>query len=298
MYDHILVPTDGSDHALRAAEHGAYLAELFDATVHLLAVADVDAASGPFSAGGVDDEYIARLETEAESAVDATESVMTNVEAVQREIVTGQPSEAILDYVSTHDVDLVAMGTHGRRGVTRVLTGSVAEHVLRRSPVPVLSVRATHRTEVDDGYDEIMIPTDGSDEAAAAVEHGLAVADRVDARVHAVSVVNLGDVATGSEMGIPQGVLDQLEASATNAAESVAEAARAAGLDAVTATPTGYPGHALLNYVEDTDVDLVAMGTHGHTGLDRVVLGSTAERLVRKSTAPVLTVSTREADGT
>ncbi|QIO23414.1 universal stress protein [Haloarcula sp. JP-L23] len=296
MYDTILVPTDGSDHALRAATHGAYLADLFDASIHLLTAVDVDAASGPFSVGGVDDEFIARLKAQAESAVDATESVVANVETVRREVLTGRPSDVILDYVTSHDIDVVAMGTHGRSGLTRVLTGSVAERVLRRSPVPVLSVRATEETQVGEGYDEVLIPTDGSEAATAAVEHGVAVAQRADARVHAVSVVNLGDLATGSEMGIPPGVLDHLEESAAEAAESVAETARAAGLDAVTATPTGYPGQALLEYVTDAGVDVVAMGTHGHTGLDRVVLGSTAERLVRRSTVPVLTVSTRQRD--
>ncbi|MBX0324677.1 universal stress protein [Halomicroarcula sp. F13] len=296
MYDTILVPTDGSDHARRAAEHGAYLAELFDASVHLLAAVDVNAASGPFSAGGVDDEFVARLEAKAESAVDATASGMGSVEPVRREVVTGRPSDVILDYVADHDVDVVAMGTHGRSGLKRVLTGSVAEHVLRRSPVPVLSVRATEDTQVDDGYDDVLIPTDGSEAAAPAVDHGVAVARRANARVHAVSVVNLGDVTTGSEMGIPQGVLDRLEASAAEAAESVADVARETGLEAVTATPTGYPGHELLAYVEDAGIDVVAMGTHGHTGLDRVVLGSTAERLVRRSTAPVLTVRSRQRD--
>jgi len=65
MYDTILVPTDGSEHAVRAAEHARYLADAFDATVHVVTVVDVQTAAGPFDAGGVSAEFVARLESGA-----------------------------------------------------------------------------------------------------------------------------------------------------------------------------------------------------------------------------------------
>ncbi|MBX0294580.1 universal stress protein [Haloarcula nitratireducens] len=290
MYDDILIPSDGSEHAVRAAEHGAYIADAFDATLHLLTVVDVDAAAGPFSAGGVDEEYVGRLKSKAQTAIDALDDAVSGVETVQSSVVTGQPSTAVLDYVADRDVDLVAMGTRGRRGLSRYLVGSVAERVVRRSPVPVLTVRATERSAVGEGYDDILVPTDGSDYAAAAVAHALAIAERADARVHAVSVVNLGDVATGTEVGVPPKLVEQFETLAEEAVESVATAAREAGLDVETSVRTGVPARELLDYAEENPIDLVAMGTHGRTGWDRLLLGSTAERLVRRSPIPVLTV--------
>ncbi|WP_135304637.1 universal stress protein [Haloarcula amylovorans] len=290
MYDDILIPTDGSDHAVRAAEHGAFLADAFDATVHLLTVVDLSEAAGPFSAGGVDEEFVDRLETNAQTAIDALDDAVAAVETVQSSVLTGQPSKTILDYVDDHDIDLVTMGTHGRRGLSRYLVGSVAERVVRQSPVPVLTVRATERSIVNDGYDDILVPTDGSDYATAAVAHAIAIAEQSEARIHAVSVVNLGDIATGTEVGVPPGLLEQFETLAEESAESVATAAREAGLDAETSVSTGVPARKLLDYVANHDIDLVAMGTHGRTGWNRLLLGSTAERLVRQTHVPVLTV--------
>ncbi|MBX0303792.1 universal stress protein [Haloarcula salinisoli] len=289
MYDHILVPTDGSDHADRAAGHAALLADAFDATVHLLTVVDIETAAGPFSAGGVDDDYVEqRTASERDALAERAARVDGDVETA---VTTGQPSEGILEYVREHEVDLVVMGTHGRSGLRRYLTGSVAERVLRLSPVPVLTVRATEASEVGDGYGDILVPTDGSGRATAAVAHAVAVADAFGGTVHAVSVVNVGDIATGAEVSVPAGLLEELEAAATDATEAIATEAAAAGVEAVTEVRTGRPKHDLLEYVADHDVDLVVMGTHGRTGLDRVLLGSTAEALVRRAEVPVLTVS-------
>jgi len=294
MYDTILVPTDGSDHAERAVEHGAVLAEAFDATLQLLTVVDIEAAAGPFSAGGVDEAYIEdRTADEREALAERADSLSVPVETA---VETGQPAEGILDYVDDEGVDLVVMGTHGRSGLRRYLTGSVAERVVRLSPVPVLTVRATEASAVDDGYSDILVPTDGSERSDAAVAHAVALASAFGGRIHAVSVVNVGDIATGPEVGIPAEFLEELETAAGDATEAIAETAQAADVDAVTEVSTGRPKHELLEYVEQNDIDLVCMGTHGRTGLDRVLLGSTAEALLRQAAVPVLTVSEHPGD--
>jgi nucleotide-binding universal stress UspA family protein len=294
MYDTILVPTDGSDHARRAAEHAGLVAAAVDATLQFVTVVDLDVAAGPFSAGGVDDDYVEQLTEAARSTVDGTASLVDGDMAIESDVLTGTPADAILDYATDHDVDMVCLGTHGRSGLHRYLTGSVAERILRRAPVPVVTVRETDEREVGDGYDEILVPTDGSDRAAAAVAHAVSLGERFDSRVHAVSVVNVGDIATGSEVGLPENLLRELELAADDATAAVAGEARAAGLDAVTSVSVGRPKAALLAYVEDNGIDLVCMGTHGRTGLDRVLVGSTAEALVRGSAVPVMTVSPAE----
>ena len=295
MYDHILAPTDGSEHADRAADHAALLAEAFDATVHLLRVVDIEAAAGPFSAGGVDDEYIEQRTAGEREALSERRATIPEEIPVQTAVTTGSPAEGILEYVRETDIDLVVMGTHGRSGLRRYLTGSVAERVLRLSPVPVLTVRATEASAVGSGYGEILVPTDGSERAAAAVAHALAIADTYGGTVHAVNVVNVGDVSTGAEVGVPAEFLEELEAAGADATEAVATEARAAGVDVVTEVLTGRPKHELLAYVDDHDIDLVVMGTHGRTGLDRVLLGSTSEALVRRAEVPVLTVCEERA---
>nr|WP_255473506.1 universal stress protein [Halogeometricum sp. CBA1124] len=85
MYDTILIPTDGSEHAIRAAEHGRYLARLFDATVHVVNVADVQAAAGVFGAGGVDEEFMSRLDAKGEEAIEAVEDALADATPWRRQ---------------------------------------------------------------------------------------------------------------------------------------------------------------------------------------------------------------------
>jgi nucleotide-binding universal stress UspA family protein len=294
MYDTILVPTDGSDHAVRAAEHGLYLARLFDATVHLLNVVDVQAAGGIFDAGGVDAAFIERLEAEGEDAIASVEAVADETDALHSEIVRGEPSEAILDYADDHAVDVIAMGTHGRSGVNRYIAGSVTERVVRLAEVPVLTVRAVDETSFAGDYDEILVPTDGSEPAAAAIDHGLAIAEATDARVHAVNVVDVGGIASGSEYAPMSDLRAHLRGAGERATDEIASRAREAGLEAVTDVREGPPARTLLEYVSDREIDLVAMGTAGRTGINRYLLGSTTERVIRHCDVPVLAVNARD----
>jgi nucleotide-binding universal stress UspA family protein len=142
VYDTILVPTDGSEGADRAVEHALELAATYDATVHALFVVDT-AALVDLDEAAVDSDLVA--ESLGDRGQEAVERIADRAEAagvdVETAVERGRPVRAILDYVEAQDVDLVVMGTRGRSGLDRLLLGSVAEKVLRRSPVPVLTVR-------------------------------------------------------------------------------------------------------------------------------------------------------------
>ncbi|MFD1588802.1 universal stress protein [Halorientalis brevis] len=295
MYDTILVPTDGSEHAVQAAEHGLALARLFDATVHVLTVVDVDGATGPFDEADADEDLVTHLEAAGEDAIESVEAVATDADRLQTDVVTGEPAESILEYTASHDVDLVAMGTHGRTGLDRYVTGSVTEHVVRHADVPVLSVRAGSHAAPGE-YDNVLIPTDGSEYASVAIDHGLAIAERADARVHAVNVVDLGDLAASPSLTTPTELASRFESAGEDATEVIAGRARAAGLDVSTEVREGVPAKDLMQYADGNDVDLIAMGTHGRTGLSRYLLGSTTERIIRHADMPVLAVNAQPAD--
>ena len=132
MYDSILVPTDGSAVAERAGEYGCSLAERFDAVLHAVHVDEEPTLIGsddePSGESAVD--AIAELATERD--VDVTTAVRDGDDSVHREI---------LDHADASDADAIVMGTHGRSGAQRLIIGSVAEKVVRRSPVPVVTVR-------------------------------------------------------------------------------------------------------------------------------------------------------------
>lgn len=293
MYDTIILPTDGSDDALSAAEHGLALARRYGATVHVITVIDVQRAAGLFSAGGIDQEFVDRLEAAGEERVRAIESIAAAGDDVRSAVVRGPPWKApsvgILEYAADHDADLIAMGTQGRTGLRRVLAGSVTEQVVRLADVPVLTTRATERAVVHD-YERILVPTDGSENAAAAVDHALSIARTYDASVHVLFVVDLGLVATASDLGPHPLLLDELEARGEEATTSIATRVRGAGLDAVTEVREGFPSKIIREYATDNGIDMIVMGTRGRTGLDRLLLGSTAARVIRRAERPVLTV--------
>ncbi|APW97509.1 universal stress protein UspA [Halobiforma lacisalsi AJ5] len=144
MYRHILVPTDGSDPATRAVEQGIELADRFDATLHVLFAADVDERtpldlSGSQPVESVREHGRQLVEGVAERAPDSV-AVTTSVE-------DGDPREVILEYIDDNAIDVAVMGTHGRRGIDRLLLGSVTEHVMRNADCSVLVTRADEHEE-------------------------------------------------------------------------------------------------------------------------------------------------------
>jgi nucleotide-binding universal stress UspA family protein len=293
MYDTILLPTDGSDHSVRAAEHGYYLARLFDATVHVVNVVDIEGTAGMIDLENLDQRYADRLLEEGEAAIETVEATVGGDTAVTSAVLEGEASGAILDYADEHDVELIAMGTHGRTGLDRYVTGSVTARVVRRAEIPVLAVRATERSVIAGDYEEILVPTDGSEPAAAAIDHGLAVAERTDARVHAVNVFDVGSTSVSPNASPSTARIEKLKSEGRAATDRIATQARERGLDARTEVRNGFPSMDLLDYADEYDVDLITMGTTGRTGLSRYLLGSTTERVVRHAEMPVLAVNAR-----
>lgn len=144
-------------------------------------------------------------------------------------------------------------------------------------------------------YDEILVPTDGSPAADTAIEHAIAVASQFGSRIHALYIVD-GTAYSAMEGG-SEAVVEALESEGEEAVEHVAAAAEDAGVPVTTTVETGTPYRAITEYVGANGIDLVVMGTHGRRGIDRYLLGSVTERVVRTADVPVLTVRELEDDG-
>lgn len=137
-YENILIPTDGSVAATRAAEHTLSLAASLDATVHVLSVVD-DAALGPDVRSMIAREQSKQVAKDAVEAV-VSEANTRGVADIARHIEEGATIAEILDCIESNRIDAVGMGTTGKRGTDRILLGSVAEKTVRSAPVPVLTV--------------------------------------------------------------------------------------------------------------------------------------------------------------
>jgi nucleotide-binding universal stress UspA family protein len=136
-------------------------------------------------------------------------------------------------------------------------------------------------------YDTILVPTDGSVGARVALEHATDLADTYDAAIHSLYVVN---PAQGGELG-GDGLLQALRSEGEKVTEDARTTVEEHGLAAESAVETGSVHRVVLDYAAEQDADLIVMGTHGRTGLDRYLLGSVTEKVVRLSDLPVLTVT-------
>lgn len=286
MYDEILFPTDGSDGAKTVFNHVLDIADEHDARVRVLNVADTNRHSVLRKRGDVVDV----LRKEGKRIVDdAAERARERGVSVITEVVQGEPYTTIVDYAESFGVDLIVMPTHGRQGLKRFLLGSTTDKVVRRADTPVLTIKPDGDFHVDYPYRSVLVPTDGSECATAALSTGVDVVKADDAALHLLSVIDVTSLSVDLRSDIQIGFLEE---NAKQILEDASGFAENSGVEPVSETVEyGASVHkAILSYIDDHDINLVVVGTHGRTGFDRYVLGSVTEYLVRTSPIPVLTV--------
>jgi nucleotide-binding universal stress UspA family protein len=193
-------------------------------------------------------------------------------------LLNGPAPLALAKYVEEHEVDLVVMTTHGRGGVSRLWLGSVADQLLRRTTAPVLLLRAGHVTPPT-GFHRIVVGLDGSPESEAALRPALSLAGTTPgSRIVLVQVI---------EPLIPE--LDI--GPATASLEHLAHRVRLRGIAATTRIVTGTNvAERIHEIARATEADLVVVGTRATKGIERLTLGSVADKVVRGADRAVLVV--------
>jgi nucleotide-binding universal stress UspA family protein len=289
MYENILFPVDDSEDSSEILHHVGELANWADATIHLLFVADTTRDSVTV----VENTVVDALVQEGEGIVeDASKTLSTLGVEYETDVVQGNPAPTIVEYADRYGHDLIAMSTHGRRGVSRYLQGSVSEKVVRLSSVPVLTARMQPDEQLVFPYENVLITTDGSAGATRAAQHGLALAESLGATVHVLAVVD--DASLG--LDIRSAISGQEhEQAATEAAKEIIEEAETYGVtDTVQHIEQGDPADVILDCIDANNIHVVVMGTTGRRGTDRILLGSVAEKTVRSAPVPVLTIGGAE----
>lgn len=288
MYDDILLPFDGSDGADAIIDHAAAIADWADATVHVLFVADTNRNSVTVVGTGAVDSLVRHGE---EIVAEAAETLDAHGVTHETDVIQGSPAKTIVEYAERYGHDLIVTPTHGRTGLSRYLVGSVAEKVVRLATTPVLTARMRSDEQLRFPYERVLLPTDGSDAATRAADHGLALAAALDATVHLCSVAD--DTSLGPDVR-STALSEAAETAAREAVEDLAETAAEYGVEVVRHVDRGAPVEAIRDRIETADAHAVVMGTTGRRGTDRILLGSVAEKTVRSAPVPVITVG-REA---
>lgn len=306
MYQHLLVPLDGSRFGEKALPRALRMA--MDAGAHLTLVTVAVPAPGAARTGreaglrgdGSRDEGTRRAEAYLDEVTTRIREAGFEGELSTELLPAGNASHAIVRHAVEAGADLVVMTTHGRGPIQRAWLGSTADGVIRRSPVPVLLLRSR-----DDGsevpvdlsnrpgpFQTVLVPLDGSRAAEALVER---VPPLAAPRGRMILMRAIAPLVPAGSPYLPHAVRESqdheaLRTAARDYLEGVASGIpEAVGLDAeIRVVVQAQPGVSILEIAREEPVDLVAMSTSGRGGMGRLLLGSVADKVVRAAPCPVL----------
>jgi nucleotide-binding universal stress UspA family protein len=284
MYQQILVPLDGSKLSESVLPYVRCLARALNVPVRLLHVNDPETVAGIANPSRGED-YLRKIQN----------SVLKLL-AVSSSVETGKAAEVIVDMAARDRSTLIAMATHGRSGVQRWLLGSVGHKVLHATANPLLLVRPGEPPPPDSvQLKTLVVPLDGSHLAERVLPHAVALARALKSELILTRVFSIpvGVQVAPEAAYVPN--LSQLRENIREEArvylEAKVERLRAEGVDGVSCVlMEGDSAAEIIDLARKTPDNLLAMCTHGRTGLSRWAIGSVTERVVRHCGDPVLVV--------
>jgi nucleotide-binding universal stress UspA family protein len=295
----ILYPTDFSEPARYAGHYAAACARKLNASLHVLHVPGAQFPAVPGHTG-LD---LATYQEAGRVAAAARMDALLREDEFRGLDLTGSVSGAIVEgeiLKAAEASDLMVLGTHGRTGLSRVMLGSVTEKVIGLVSCPVLAVKhpdiavalpwggsiGGRRAAAPAGHLlNILVPLDGSTLAERALSEAQELARAFEAVVILFLVLSPSMTLHGTPVG-PVGETDQAEAKPY--LDRKQQALRAEGLMAEAVIRTGDAATEILDYAAERAVDLIAMTTHGRSGLRRWLLGSVTNKVLRGASLPVL----------
>jgi nucleotide-binding universal stress UspA family protein len=287
QYKKILCPVDFFKASSRAFDYALRIATNYHAKVHALHVVEpaISPAYGaPFSV----EDLTADLEKESRRLLQRFKErgAKANV-GVTTEVRLGDIDLGILHSIKNQKADLVVMVTHGRRGFERLVLGSVTERMIRHCPIPLLAISVAGKSAKSaPKIRRILVTTDFSEGTAEAIDHALSLGQRNNAKVTVLHVLHdvAADAAGKYRDSLVRGIEVQLE-------KLIPE--RAFDYCAIeTRLEDGMPSGVIPDIAKSGAFDILVMNIHGKSLVDRVLIGSTAERTLREAAGicPVLLI--------
>jgi len=281
VFSRILVPLDGSDYSSRILWQIKRLAMREDTSVELLTVVVPILESWRERQGDRADRSerhpTLRLNEAKRHLEELAEGLRAEGIQATARVEHGHAADAIVRRAEGIDANLVAVATHGRSGPSLWLRGSVTQRVLEHCPVPVLCLNPQAEEQAAEGvlFKRILVPLDGSSRSAQVIPiaQGFAKIHDAELVLHAVG-------ATPIDNPVNDGMVDYLE--------RLQLKLQGEGANARVRTDYGNPAKEILTAVEEEKIDLVVIGTHGQSGLEKWVMGSVTEKILRHCPAPLL----------
>jgi len=299
MYTRLLIPLDGSKTAEKVLPYARFLAARLKLPVELLEVIDIVEIAKLLSP-----EKAHYLNTVLENRIQSSEQYLRAVAGtfpganVKCMVEKGTAAEVIIEKAAADKGTLISMATHGRSGLNRWLLGSVAEKVLRGATNPLLLVKATDeaKTEGEANLKSVIVPLDGSELAEQVLPTVAELAKELKLevilfRAYTIPLSALAVDPEGYYVATDEELISAMRDEAVAYLEKKAEEMKKLGVEKVShVAEYGLASDEIISFARKTPDNLIAMCTHGHTGVKRWVLGSVTETVVRHSGDPVLVI--------
>ena len=291
----ILHPTDFSDLAEEALAYALDLAVRTGATLYILHIVDGrdDYHAETHLPASDEEALLIRLRERVNEQLGALSSEARAGLELVYELAEGRhAAPAIVEHAGRRKIDLIVLGTHGRRGLRHLLLGSVAEEVLRRAPCPALIVHS--QDDKPAAVRHIMVPVDFSDHASVALKQAKHLAALFEARLTVLYVAEEHLVPFFSDTGIPTFTVMKIDPDIVAKAGEAHQQldARIEGPDVPTtyAVRRGQPPTEVIECAREEQADFIVIATRGLSGVRRGMIGSVTERVVRIAPCPVWAV--------
>jgi nucleotide-binding universal stress UspA family protein len=295
MYEKILVPLDGSELAEVALPYAEELAGKLGSEVTLLHVCESAEAQYHHMHQLYIQKMVAATKRGAKQYLVKPDAKAIMVKSA---ILSGHPAEQIVDFAEKQGIGLIVIATHGWSGIRRWVLGSVADKVVRATKQPVALIRAKgvhHHTFAEGKLNKTLIPLDGSKEGEAVIPYVEELASGLKGEVVLLQVVPPPSpvfAVPGETAQIPytQAEVELLKVNAGSYLEKVANALKDKHIKVEFEVRVGNTGNEIIKLADEVHADLVAMSTHGWSGITRWALGSTADKVLNGGNTPLLLV--------
>jgi nucleotide-binding universal stress UspA family protein len=291
----ILVPVDFSEPSKKAVTYGLTLAHQFHAKLivaHIVPEASALVYAFPTDTSTIEEEQEMRARVEIANIVPAAYDSGVDVQTMVK---TGDAQQQLLGIIKNEAVDLVVMGTHGRRYLGRWFLGSVTERMLRQVPVPIMTVSHVEPEEHAVGlvsFKRILYASDLRESSNSGLEYAIELACGTGAKLTIAHVVYYPDRMLWSPPGIGNFEDERVE-SLRDIQKRVADVLGhqpPREVEIEIAVVEGKPSEKILEIAAAQDIDIVVINLQSKTLLERAFVGSTAERVVRLAGIPVLSI--------
>lgn len=298
MIDRVLIPLDGSKTAEIALPYAIEIADKLNCQIHLVKVSETSSRDSANSNQAYLENVSERIK------IKIAERGTSKTPAVYQKVLSGKPANQILRYGDDYNISLIIMSRHGASDDEQWFLGSIADKVLRAANQPLFLVKKAPKTSAlkeTSLINKILLPLDGSKIGEAAISIATGLANSFDAELVLKRAVVKSSIQRESFHGYIDEVLEEMieqakkgeedrKTAASKYLEEFEEQLKNRGLKVSSEAVMGFASDQIVDYAETKEIDIIAMSSHGRTGITRWVLGSVTDKILRTGDTPVLVV--------